>query len=303
MERTKVRVVAGVRPAFGRDVHGRGTVGLLFAATAVALCACTGGGGPASSTGVVSASANAASTSNSVPSSAAADSVTPRPSQHHIVAISAGHGGPNNVGAVHHDRLGNVDLVEKDLNLDIARRLDALLRNDGFETVLIRDCDCSVSPAGGAETPEQIRVESQARADIANGHGAEVLVVIHHNGSEEPLLAGTEVYYNPERAFGDKSRKLAYAIHDGLIASLRSLPYDVTDRGVKDDAPIGQRYGQPHTFLFGEAPGFRATQMPGALGEALFVSNDTEAALLQREDVKQGIAMGYRNGIEAYFAQ
>jgi N-acetylmuramoyl-L-alanine amidase len=41
--------------------------------------------------------------------------------------------------------------------------------------------------------------------------------------------------------------------------------------------------------------------MPGALGEALFVSNDTEAALLQRDDVKQRIAEGYRDGVEAYF--
>jgi len=297
MGHEKLRGAIAGRKAFGR-VRG----GLLFVATAVALCACAGGG-PASSTEIVPASATATPTISSVPSSATVDAVAPRPAQHHVVAISAGHGGPNNVGAVHHDRLGNVDLVEKDLNLDIARRLDVLLRGDGFTTVLIRDCDCSVSPKGGAETPAQIRAESQARADIANDHGAEVLVVIHHNGSEEPLLAGTEVYYDPARAFGDQSRKLATAIHDGLIASLRGLPYDVTDRGVKDDAPIGQRYGQPHTFLFGDAPGFRATQMPGALGEALFVSNDTEAALLQRDDVKQHIAMGYRDGIESYFMQ
>jgi N-acetylmuramoyl-L-alanine amidase len=128
-----------------------------------------------------------------------------------------------------------------------------------------------------------------------------VLVVIHHNGSEDPLISGTEVYYDPGRGFGAQSRKLAVAIHDALIRRLQGLPYAVTDRGVKDDAPIGQRYGQPHTYLFGEAPGFRATTMPAALGEALFVSNDAEAALLQRDEVKQAIAEGYRDGIETYF--
>ena len=304
MEHRRVRRATELRTTCERDARGTRIIGLLVAGAAFALlCACTGGRAPASSTEVASASANTTSVDSSVPSSATAVAVTPRPSQHHVVAISAGHGGPNNVGAVHHDRSGSVDLIEKDLNLDIARRLDALLRADGFETVLVRDCDCSVSPEGGAETPEQIRAESQARSDIGNAAGAEVLVVIHHNGSEEPLLAGTEVYYNPERAFGDKSRKLAYAIHDGLIASLRGLPYAVSDRGVKDDAAIGGRYGQPHTFLFGAAPGFRATQMPAALGEALFVSNDTEAALLRRDDVKQRIALGYRDGIESYFSQ
>lgn len=218
-----------------------------------------------------------------------------------VIAISAGHGGPHNTGAVHHDHTGNVDLVEKDLNLDIARRLDTLLRADGYTTVMLRDGDYSVSPEGGAETPEQIRAESQARADIANQHHADVLVVIHHNGSDDPLVSGTEAYYDPERPFGDKSLKLATAIHDALIGRLRTLPYDVADRGVKDDAPIGQRYGQPHTYLFGNAPGFRATMMPAALGEALFVSNDTEAALLQRDDVKQAISEAYRDGVEAYF--
>jgi N-acetylmuramoyl-L-alanine amidase len=139
MSHKRLRGGIGGPEAFGRVIGGS-----LFAATALALFACTGGGVP-SSTQNVAASATATTTISSLPSSAV-DSATPRPSQHHIVAISAGHGGPNNVGAVHHDRQGNVDLVEKDLNLDIARRLDVLLRADGFETVLIRDCDCSVSP-------------------------------------------------------------------------------------------------------------------------------------------------------------
>lgn len=225
-----------------------------------------------------------------------------RPAGRRVVAISAGHGGPRNVGAVHHDHAGNVDLVEKDLNLDIARRLDVLLRADGYDTVLIRDCDCSVAADGGAQTTAQIRAESQARADVANARHADVLVVIHHDGSEDPLIAGTSVYYDPDRAFGDQSRRLAQSIHDALIASISGFPYADSDRGVLSDAPIGQRYGEAHTFLFGESAGFRATQMPAALGEALFVTNETEAALLQTDGMKQRIALGYRDGVERYFA-
>lgn len=193
--------------------------------------------------------------------------------------------------------------MEKDLNLDIARRLDALLRADGYGTVMIRDCDCSVVPDGGAQTTGQVRAESQARADIANAHHADVLGVIHHDGSDDPLISGTSVYYDPERAFGDESRRLARSIHDALINSISGFPYVDTDRGVLNDAAIGQHYGEPHTFLFGESAGFRATAMPAALGEALFVSNDFEAGLLQLDAMKQRIAIGYRDGIEAYFAE
>jgi N-acetylmuramoyl-L-alanine amidase len=274
-------------------------------AIAVLLSACSGGGSanPASSRTQAPSQAPAGTIPDpsSTPGATASGGGTGLTSGQRVVAISAGHGGPHNTGTVHHDRAGHVDLVEKDLNLEVARRLDALLRADGYAAVMLRDGDYSVSPEGGAETPEQIRAESQARADIANQHHADVLVVIHHNGSEDPLISGTEVYYDPERSFGDKSRKLATAIHAAIIAKLRALPYAVTDRGVKDDAPIGQRYGQPHTYLFGDSTGFRVTTMPAALGEALFVSNDTEAALLQRDDVQQAIAEAYRDGIEAYF--
>lgn len=219
----------------------------------------------------------------------------------HMVAISAGHGGPRNVGAVHRDATGNLDLVEKDLNLDIARRLDALLRADSYATVMLRNCDCSVAPDGGAQTAAQIRAESQARADIANAARADVLVVIHHDGSGDPGASGTSVYYDPDRPFSADSRRLAQDIHDALIASISAFPYADHDRGVLSDAAIGAHYGEPHTFLFGDSPGFRATRMPAALGEALFVTNDAEAALLRTDAMRQRIAEGYRDGIEAYF--
>ncbi len=272
-----------------------------IAAIAVLFSACNGG---ASSTTTPPAATDAVmATITPAPQITALTQTAPTPSppHPHVVAISAGHGGPRNTGAVHKDRAGNVDLIEKDLNLDVARRLDPLLRADGYTTVLLRDGDYSVSPEGGAETPDQIRAESQARADLANQAHADALVVIHHNGSDDPLVAGTEVYFNPERSFGDQSRRFAQAIHDGIITRLRAVPYAITDRGVKSDAPIGARYGQPHTYLFGEAPGFRSTTMPAVLGEALFVSNDAEAVLLLRDDVKQAIAEGYRDGVEAYF--
>ena len=286
----------------GRRVPRRAaqTTALGVAASALLAIGCAGSANRTARATVVAVTPVAASGS---PRATATASGEASPSaRRSIVAISAGHGGPRNIGAAHHDRAGNVDLVEKDLNLDIARRLDVLLRSDGYDTVMIRDCDCSVAPDGGAQTTEQIRAESQARADIANAHHADVLVVIHHDGSEDPLISGTSVYYDPDRTFGDQSRRLAQSLHDELIKSISAFPYVDADRGVLNDAPIGQRYGETHTFLFGESAGFRATEMPAALGEALFVTNDTEAGLLQLEAMKQRIAIGYRDGIEAYLA-
>ena len=220
------------------------------------------------------------------------------------VAISAGHGGPGNVGAVHQNAQGQTDLVEKDLNLDVARRLDAQLRAAGYRTVLIRDGDYSLAPAVPGDFAATVRAESQARADVANEAGADIILAIHFNGSDDPTQSGTEVYYNPDRSFGESSRVLASSIYDAIVARLRELGYDTRQRGVMDDGGTAAAAltGEGHTFLLGETPGFRSTQMPGMIGEALFVSNDTEALLLQRDEVRQAIAQAYKDGIDTYFA-
>ena len=243
-------------------------------------------------TGVVSPATGAAAASSGV-----------APGARHIVAIDAGHGGPHNIGAAHKDTRGREDLVEKDLNLDIARRIDRVLREKGYATAMIRDGDYGLSGFDDPDFTASVRGESQARADAVNKTGAEIMLIIHFNGSEDASQSGTEVYFDPDRPFGAQNRALAFSVHDALIAALRALPYDVRDRGVMDDAPIGMRFGQKHTFLLGEAPGFRASTMPAIIVEGLFVTNDREAALLQQDTIRDAIARGYAAGVDAYFAR
>jgi N-acetylmuramoyl-L-alanine amidase len=217
--------------------------------------------------------------------------------------LSAGHGGPANIGAVHRDALGNVDLVEKDLNLEIARRIGELLRAAGYETLLIRDGDYSLSTASSGDFGESVRAESQARADLANEAGADIIIAIHFNGSEDPGQSGTGVYYNPDRDFGEANRVLATSLYDALLDRLRALGHHAGEHGVLDDGltAAAALTGTGHTYLLGEAPGFRVTTMPGAIVEALFLTNDADAAFLTRDEGRQAIAEAYVDGIERYF--
>ncbi len=266
---------------------------VAFMALPLAAAACSGGSAPVSTptaTSTVAPETTASAVAEATPAT--------RPP---LIAIDAGHGHPLNVGAAHHDAQGREDLLEKDLNLDIARRIDRLARAAGYRTLLVRDCDCGLSAYAGTDFNESVREESQARADIANAAGADIMLVIHFNGSDDKAQGGTEVYFNPDRAFGDKNLRLATALHDSVIAAIRAIPYDDRDRGILDDASIGMRFGQAHTFLLGESPGFRPLSMPAALVEGLFVSNDAVAALLMRDDVRETIARGYVDGVRAYF--
>jgi N-acetylmuramoyl-L-alanine amidase len=42
--------------------------------------------------------------------------------------------------------------------------------------------------------------------------------------------------------------------------------------------------------------------MPGMIGEALFITNAKDAEQLQKPEVLQTIAEGYKAGIDSYFA-
>jgi N-acetylmuramoyl-L-alanine amidase len=263
-----------------------------LAALLLLVAGCGGGG----------ARTAAPSPSTMPPATAAPTQVATAQPHAYTVAISAGHGGPDNIGAVHKNAQGQVDLVEKDLNLAVARRLDALLRAGGYRTVMIRDGDYSLATTVAGDFAQTVRNESQARADKANAAGADIILAIHFNGGE-PSQSGTAVYYDPDRSFGEQSKVLATSIYDAIIARLHAIGYDTQPRGVMNDsATAAGALARGHTFLLGEAPGFRSTQMPGMIGEALFVTNDSEAALLQRDDVRQAIAQAYKDGIDQYFS-
>lgn len=211
----------------------------------------------------------------------------------YTVFIDAGHGGLDSGSA-------NQGLLEKNVNLDVAARLAGLLTSAGYNVVLSRSCDCTLT-AFPVYTYENRRDEIQARVDVANVARADILVSIHFNGG--PASArGLEIYYNPDRSFGHYNWTLADLARQALLSHIRSAGYDVPDRGVKNDAGVCCNPANPHSWILGTNAGFRPSLMPGIIGEAMFLSNYVEAQQLWRPEMRQAIANGYRAGIEAYFA-
>ena len=194
----------------------------------------------------------------------------------------------------------NVDLQEKDLNLDVVLRLGTLLANAGYRAVFTRNGDYILVEQDADARGTNLR-DLQARIDGANTEQADILVSVHFNGLNDTSQSGTEVYYNPDRDFGEKSRALAIFVHDAMVNQMSRLGYAARDRGVKNDAEVGGDQSRAHSILLGDNPGFRASQMPGIIGEALFMTNDADATFLRRDDARQAIAQAYFTGIEQYF--
>jgi len=214
-----------------------------------------------------------------------------------LVAIDPGHGGIE-TGAV-----ANSGLAEKDVNLRIALELAAMLRSGGYVPVLTRNSDRRVNAAGrdlNGDGVVNTDDDLQARVDIANAAHADILVSIHNNGSLDSSMRGTTIYYCDARPFSAEDIKLAASLRTHLLASIRTTGYDPVDRGISDDAPLKKPFG--HLFVLGPlTPRMaRASNMPGALGETLYLSNPTEAAWLGREAMITALARGYYEGIVGY---
>jgi N-acetylmuramoyl-L-alanine amidase CwlD len=179
-----------------------------------------------------------------------------------LIVIDPGHGG-SDAGAMHNG------LVEKDLNLDISRRLRAILIARGWQVKMTRDTDVDVY-----EPNDSARDELQARDDVANAAGARMFVSIHTNSFTTSLLNGTTTYY-----FKTDSYALADAVHAHLAASLPT----------KDDGIVKDNFYVIH----------HAT-MPAILVETAFLSNPGDAALLKTSNFLQKIAGGIADGIDEY---
>jgi N-acetylmuramoyl-L-alanine amidase len=234
-----------------------------------------------------------------------------------MVVIDPGHGA-DEVGAA------ASGVVEKASNLEMAFRVEALLQAQGVRVLLTRRADerayIGLQDGGFNST----RRDLQARVDLANDAAADLFVSIHSNGSNSGADNGIETYYNSQRPFASLNQTLAATLQAAVMGEVRAAGYSAYDRGYKDDAclrafqgrcfprsvlgpprittrdEVLRRGGDPSSFGFASGQdevGSRATLMPGALVELLFVSNPSDNALLRTEDARAALARGVARGI------
>jgi N-acetylmuramoyl-L-alanine amidase len=214
------------------------------------------------------------------------------------VILDAGHGGKD-AGA------SSASLVtEKEITLDIERRLRLLLERGGFEVVATRTDDTLIP--------------LRERARLANSSDGDIFVSIHVNSirshttshgvetyylgpTKDPLLTqlaadenGTSGYSIADlrklldRVYADvrrdESRRLASTLQGQLYGDLRSVDPGLENWGVKR---------APFIVLV-------ATEMPAVLAEVGCLSNAREAAMLNESQYRQQIAQALYRGIYEY---
>lgn len=104
----------------------------------------------------------------------------------HCVVIDAGHGGddPGKVG------VGNV--LEKDINLEIALKLKEFLEDEGIEVVLTREDGDGLYDADASNKKVQ---DMKRRIELIDETEPDLAVSIHQNSYPEEYVHGAQVFY------------------------------------------------------------------------------------------------------------
>lgn len=183
-----------------------------------------------------------------------------------IICIDPGHGGSDG-GAI------GRKVKEKDLTLQIAKRLAARLTQAGARVVLTRDRDTDVfsAYAGAVE-------ELQARCNIANTAKADVFLSIHLNSSIKQAVGGIETFYNSKTPY---DYSLANYVHQENAKATTFV-----NRGL---------HGANFYLLL-------HSNMPAVLVELGFISNPREEATLMQEEQQEQFAKSMMTGLSKYFA-
>lgn len=243
-----------------------------------------------------------------------------------IVCLDPGHGGADSGFTQFWSELGFA-LIEKNLVLEHAWDLEARLKQHGYTVVMTRRTDVAVNATaadvngdGKSEVDDQPDLnkhgnrnldELQARINTCNDANADLLVSMHVNGFTSSIPHGYETWYTAEREFGEQNRHFAIIAYDSLKRRLLEIGYSVdpsVERGANPDTSSSvdtpnSKY--KHFVILGPAaPGeIVASAMPGAIVEALFVSNDGDAVVLASPSGRNAIVNAYEEAIVEYFAE
>jgi N-acetylmuramoyl-L-alanine amidase len=190
-----------------------------------------------------------------------------------VVVLDPGHG-RGDPGAVHYlpDGSGRYDVTEAQSNQLNAELIREELIALGYDVYLTRE---GAGRGPGGPLPLQfIAYDLYWRVQLAAAVEADVYLAIHGNGAVVKSISGPETWYCGKHEEGAANERLAALVQQAMMDALHEYGYFPPDRGIKEDAEAH------HSGDFCQFVVTRETEVPAALLEFLFLSNDADAAVL-----------------------
>lgn len=185
------------------------------------------------------------------------------------IVIDAGHGGADP------GKVGINGAEEKELNLQIALRLQRLLESEGIEIILTRTDDNGLYQEGTSNKKVE---DMRNRCEIITEAMPVFTISIHQNSFPEEYVKGAQVFYYGKSQEG---KALAEIIQASMIERL--------DPENHRTAKANESY-----YLL------KRTPTPTVIVECGFLSNSQEAELLVTEEYQEKAAWAIHMGIMQY---
>lgn len=183
-----------------------------------------------------------------------------------VIILDSGHGGVD-AGAT-----GN-QIIEKDLNLILTRKLEKELVSRGATVYLTREDDKDLSTT----TINRKRSDLYNRAKYINKISPNMYISIHLNSVTNSSWRGLQVFYTTKN---EENKLIAETITNHLKESISNV------REIKKD----------NTYYM-----YKHITSPGVLIEAGFISNPNDSYLLRNKEYQDKLISSISDSIEIYF--
>lgn len=201
------------------------------------------------------------------------DTVTASASLKPTIIIDAGHGGEDG-GTQCED-----GTLEKDINLQISIKINDILKEKGFNTVMTRNGDYLIYDEGSSSIRQKKRSDIHNRMKIIKENGACIFLSVHQNFFKESKYSGAQVFYSPN---SPESELLAREIQESVVTLLQPE----NTRQIK-------KSGSDIYLLYNSV-------VPSVMVECGFMSNKAEAQRLKDDTYQMQMAMAICEGLVSF---
>lgn len=181
------------------------------------------------------------------------------------VIIDPGHGYPDP------GKVGVNNVNEKDVNLEVAKKVKKKLKKKDIEVIMTREKDEMICKT---ESNNKKIEDMKERVKLINETKPELVVSIHQNSYHEAAIHGAQVFYYSHSTEGERAAKV---MQEALLA----FDKDNTRQAKAND-----------TYYL-----LKKTQVPTIIVECGFLSNPEEADKLASEEYQKEVADAIVNGI------
>lgn len=183
-----------------------------------------------------------------------------------VVVIDSGHGGDDP------GKIGINNALEKDINLQIAKKVQNMLEKQKVKVVMTRENE---------ESLKSSKVEDlKARVNLLNETEPVLAVSIHQNSYPEESVHGAQVFYFAHSTEGERAAKI---LQDALL----------------EIDPENHRQAKANDTYYM----LKKTEAPTVIVECGFLSNQKEAEQLCEDAYQKQVAQAIVKGIMDYIMQ